>query len=242
MPKNPFDFDDWLLKLKEHGLNYFIEGGQAVNLWALRYLDDIPALEQYLPFNSKDCDIWVDYKTLQKISDILDGRLIKSESPIDGQIGIFTSYDDPDKKMDLLSGVFGILPSEIEKVCRRVYSLGDYRVIDPLYLFKGKCHNYLHLPQSGRNDKKHVAMLVLVMPRHIAMLLDFAQDDSSALTARQLVKEIKFLMSFAKDSSVRETLKDFGLTMKDLLPIQELEDSKLEQVAKFAKLSLGKQK
>ena len=78
-------------------------------------------------------------------------------------------------------------------------------------------------------------MLVLVMPRHIAMLLDFAQDDSSALTARQLVKEIKFLMGFAKDSSVRETLKEFGLTMKDLLPIQELEDSKLEQVAKFAK-------
>jgi len=36
MPKNPFDFDDWLLTLKEHGLNYFIEGGQAVNLWALR--------------------------------------------------------------------------------------------------------------------------------------------------------------------------------------------------------------
>ena len=240
MLKNPFDFDDWLLKLKEQGLNYFIEGGQAVNLWALRYLDDIPALEQYLPFNSKDCDIWVDYKTLQKISDVLEGQLIKGESPIDGQIGIFTSYDDPDKKMDLLSGVFGISPAEMDKVCRRVYSLGDYRVIDPLYLFKGKCHNYLHLPQSGRNDKKHVAMLVLVIPRHIAMLLDVAHDDSSALTGRQLLKEIKFLMDFDHDACVRETLKDFGLTIKDLLPVKELADSQLKQVANFAKRSLGK--
>jgi len=98
------------------------------------------------------------------------------------------------------------------------------------------------LPQSGRNDKKHVAMLVLVIPRHMAMLLDLAHDNANALTGRQLVKEIKFLMGFAKDSSVRETLKEFGLTMNDLLPIQELKDSKLEQVAKFAKLSLGKQR
>ncbi|MGB2011584.1 MAG: hypothetical protein ACPHYF_08655 [Akkermansiaceae bacterium] len=75
MPKDPFDFDDWLLKLKEHGLNYFVEGRQAVNLWALRYFDEIPELAEYLPFNSKDCDIWVDYQTLQKISSVLTGRL-----------------------------------------------------------------------------------------------------------------------------------------------------------------------
>jgi len=79
MLKDPFDFDDWLLKLKEHGLNYFIEGGQAVNLWALRYLKVAPDLKNYLPFNSKDCDIWVDYDTLRKISSVLKGRLIKSE-------------------------------------------------------------------------------------------------------------------------------------------------------------------
>lgn len=60
MAKEPFDFDDWLLKLKEHDLDYFVEGGQAVNLWALRYFDVIPELRRHLPFNSKDCDIWVD--------------------------------------------------------------------------------------------------------------------------------------------------------------------------------------
>lgn len=214
-------------------MDYFVEGGQAVNLWALRYFDDIPALAQYLPFNSKDCDIWVDYQTLQRISSVLEGRLIRSQSPIDGQVGIFTSLDDPDKKMDLLNGVFGISPSEMKKVCRRVYTVGDYKVIDPLYLFKGKCHNYLHLPQGARNDKKHIAMLALVIPHHIAMLLDCAEDDSHPLTARQLLREIKLLMGFAGDPSVRQTMADFDFTINDLLPLHKLRSSRLKQVSRF---------
>lgn len=136
--------------------------------------------------------------------------------------------------MDLLSGVFGILPAEMEKVCRRVYSIGDYRVIDPLYLFKGKCHNYQGLPQGGRNDGKHIAMLALVIPQHLAMLLSCAEDAFNPLTGRQVLREIKLLMKLTKDTCVKETMAEFGLTVNDLLPTQELKNSTLEQVTHFS--------
>jgi hypothetical protein len=44
-----------LLSSSEQGEFPVLVGGQAVNLWALLFLDEEPSLGQFLPFTSSDC-------------------------------------------------------------------------------------------------------------------------------------------------------------------------------------------
>lgn len=53
------DYADFLTSLDNEGKAYFMEGGQAVNLWA-EYYSRVPAKEEQLnelrPFTSKICE------------------------------------------------------------------------------------------------------------------------------------------------------------------------------------------
>ena len=55
------DYLDFLGGLGAANAPYFLEGGQAVNFWAEYFSNKGAgeALEQYRPFTSKDCDLWV---------------------------------------------------------------------------------------------------------------------------------------------------------------------------------------
>lgn len=44
-------------------------GGQAVNLWALVFLNDEPELKKCRPFTSKDCDVVASTEWTRKIAD-----------------------------------------------------------------------------------------------------------------------------------------------------------------------------
>jgi len=213
MEKEPADFLDWLQALNQENLNYFIGGGQAVNVWALRYLNEAPELREYFPFNSKDCDIWIDHNTFREIPNILKGNLVKSMSPLDGQLGILSSLEDPDKKLDLLSGIYGIKENEIKN--------------------KGKCHNHHDLPQKDRNDLKHLNMLSLLIPDHLEMIIEPAEDPNSGITGRDALKEIKLLLSFQKDTAVKETLLKMEIPLSELLPQKRMRSSPLQELSKF---------
>ncbi len=47
MSKEPSAYYAWLNELKKHEIHYFLEGGQAVNLWAFRFIGDNAQLEKY---------------------------------------------------------------------------------------------------------------------------------------------------------------------------------------------------
>jgi hypothetical protein len=56
---------EYLQSLRASKTEYFLEGGQAVNFWA-EYIDahiQSRPLSPMRPFTSKDCDIWVSFKT-----------------------------------------------------------------------------------------------------------------------------------------------------------------------------------
>lgn len=60
---------DFLQSLSECGDNYFVEGGQAVNYWA-EYIDaenPVQPLEMLRPFTSKDCDVWINHTTWERL-------------------------------------------------------------------------------------------------------------------------------------------------------------------------------
>lgn len=46
------------IKLQQINLDVVVVGGQAVNLWAYQYYENLPQLEISVPFSSEDLDFY----------------------------------------------------------------------------------------------------------------------------------------------------------------------------------------
>jgi hypothetical protein len=174
------DYTVFLKNLDNQGNTYFLERGQAVNFWAEYYSqrsDSENNLSPFRPFTSKDCDIWVDFKTLNFIKTLTQqGSFKKGTSPIDGQLAIYTLDGSPPKTIDLMGSVYGIPIKKNDKLNLRALNYEGIRVLDPLYLFQSKCHCLCNLPQEGRQDKKHLFILLAVVPEYLRELLQHAKE------------------------------------------------------------------
>ncbi len=221
--------------LQRSGADYFLGGGQAVNYWS-GYFRNIYGssigLDDFIPFVSKDCDLWVDYGAFRYFENA-EGHLNKSESPADGQLAIYTIPGEEKLTVDLMTCIYGIPMHEIDRILKRAQTIDEIIVIDPIYLFKAKCSNFVGLPQGGRQDGKHVEMLLCILPAYFRTLLDAA--DSQEITDRQLIQELKFLRDLCKkDGSVKKVLHEKDLTTADLLPIAHFKEAKSQKLRDFA--------
>jgi hypothetical protein len=226
---------DFLHSLRESGGTYFVEGGQAVNYWA-EYIDsENPArpLETLRPFTSKDCDVWINHTTWERLKKSPGGKLQKGTSPSDGQLGILTLQEDPLRVVDLMSTVYGIPLRDHPRLLERVIDNGNIKVMDPIFLFRSKCHCLLGLDQSGRQDARHVRMLSLILPEYLTLLID--QADAENLGERAILKEIKLLKKILGTSACRRALEQLEIEPNTLIPWSKLETCELEIQAAFAR-------
>jgi hypothetical protein len=233
------DYLDFLGDLGAANAPYFLEGGQAVNLWAEYFSNKGAegAMNRFRPFTSKDCDLWVSFAAFRHIeSAVRGGKLIKGTSPADGQIGIFTLEGDRPLRIDLMSNVYGIDQARIPRVLERAIIIGGISIIDPLSLFQSKCHCLLGLDQTGRQDDKHVRMLCQLLPEHFR---DALEDTLSGLsTQRALISELKLLQRILKLQKVRQALQNIGADPVTLFPTKQLLSCGLATVEAFATTAL----
>ena len=231
----PGDYLGILRILTTDGCPYFLEGGQAVNFWAEYFtLRDhgLKTLAPFQPFTSKDCDLWVSLAALQHFERNPDGKLVKGASPADGQLAVFTTRGTPPLKIDLMSGVFGVPAGDMDRLQQRAIEIGGVKILDPLFLFKGKCHNLVKLPQGNRQDRKHVMMLGLIIPIYFEELI--GETQGGRLDERQVIREIKLLLQMGRDGWVRQALKKVGLSLVDMIPITLLRSCGLPKIERFA--------
>ena len=230
------DYLPFLQELSKCGEGYFLEGGQAVNFWAEFFVNQpdgiAPAIADYLPLTSKDCDIWVHWDCFHKLCEDLGDALVKSESPVDGQLGIYTLKSEPRQVVDLMSLVFGIPIANNLRLLERSLEIGGVRSLDPIHLFQSKCACWLDLDQSSRQDEKHVRILALILPAYFTMLHFRAL--AGEITERQLIKEIKLLRKISNIARVRRATKELGMNPDQLLPLDLLCDSELPLIRNFA--------
>ncbi|MEN9576716.1 MAG: hypothetical protein RL514_4571 [Verrucomicrobiota bacterium] len=117
-------------------------------------------------------------------------------------------------------------------VCGRPLELNGVLVMDPIYLFKAKCHNLVELSQARRKDEKHLLMLRDILPAFFAFLI--RQCQSGNLKERTLLKNIRLLRALAKDPITKQALARLGVKIDDLLPVSALRRSGLPKVEHFA--------
>lgn len=229
------DYAAFLHKLGASNTDYFLEGGQAVNFWAEYYSvkGADSGLAPFLPFTSKDCDIWVSYAAYKYLRSQPDGgTLIEGTSPADGQLGIFSLDTDPKIAVDLMTNVYGIPQDKIPRLTERALIIDGIRVMDPIFLFQCKCHCLLDLDQIGRQDEKHVRMLSIVVPSHLENLLE--ETIAGNITERALLNELKLLLTIWKTSKCKTALQKISMNPEQLLPVRSLLACGLEKIQRFA--------
>lgn len=228
------DFADFLRELAKRSDQQFLVGGQAVNFWAevfdrKGHHNELPAMR---PFTSKDCDVWVGGSLWNELKATEKGRLICGQSPADGQLGILKLGGDPVQLVDFLSGIYGFRPQEQKKLYDRALMFDGVKVIDPISLFRSKCHCFLHLDQADRQDERHVRIMALVLPEYLALLA--GEVESGGLSARSVIREIKWLEKTVGLAACRRAMEMLGIAKNSLIPFARLKRSEAEELRRYA--------
>jgi hypothetical protein len=234
------DFIGFLRSLEERGISHFLEGGQAVNFWTEYMLSrsgNAQGLRDFLPFTSRDCDVWVDWEAMKSLKARDGDSIITSKSPADGQLGILVLEGEPQRLVDLMSGVFGIPPEDNRRLAERALKVNGIRVLDPLHLFLCKCHCLINLDQADRQDEKHLRMLARILPLYLGMLLDEAEAGS--LEERSFLNEVKLLRKMTSRSVVRRALAKIGANAESLFPVARMKTSSLPKLSRFVSSTWG---
>lgn len=247
------DYVEYLQSLEAASQDHFLIGGQAVNFWAeyfeRRGHDD--ELSSLRPFTSKDCDVWLGGRLWTQIKEAERTRLIVGSSPADGQLGILTLRASPPLLVDMMSAIFGFKPSENQYLRDRALVFNGVRIMDPISLFRCKCHCLVHLDQAGRQDARHVRVLSLVLPQYLSGLIALVtpsvhpclhQSPESTLQSeldqpiheRNVLKEIKHLRKILSTSVCRRALAGLSISPESLIPWETIRCSGSSRLAKFA--------
>ncbi len=180
-----------LVRLGDLADHLVLVGGQAVNFWAERYRDAVPALAAAAPFTSKDVDFCGNRQDVDAIAARLGGDAHHAE-PFDPgpNIGVVLAKDDTDKliRIDILRVPFGLDAAEVRRLSvglDEVFEDGrvaPLRVMHPVISMESRAYNTAFLPGYGQ-------------PEGVQQLR------ASVLCAHEFLREI------LRDGRVRDVLK-----------------------------------
>ncbi len=129
-----------------------------------------------------------------------------------------------------MSGVYGIRQDELARLCERApifYHQGH----QSHYLFRSKCHCFLGLDHSDRQDERHVRMLALILPEYLSILIGEAAAGNLGEPA--VLKEIKLLRKILATSVCRRALEQLEIKTLALIPWIKLETCTLDTLSAF---------
>jgi hypothetical protein len=212
-PRPPEDFAA-VLATKEPVL---LVGGQAVNLWALHYHDRTADLA---PFTSRDADVLGDAETLAEL-----GRLAGSKPqvfplrPPTNEAGVVIAKDAAGSPMliEVLRQVHGANKTELTSPVYTM-ALGEnqvpVQVPGPIALLQAKLANVADLNQAGRQDGRHVLILLCLLPAYLAELQQAAIEDR--LAERTLIEFLERLLAVVTAGKARKVLRDLNTDPRGL--------------------------
>jgi hypothetical protein len=171
-------------------------GGQAVNLWAIYYQERIVGLT---PFVSRDADVLGDRETLKAL-----GKLVGAKPqffplrPPSNEVGVVITKDANGQPLliEVLRSVHGVTNEELSEPIYTM-AIGEsgvhVQVPGPIVLLKAKIANLADLPQAGRQDARHVAILTRLLPAYLEDLQKAASE--GRMEERKLIGFLERLLA-----------------------------------------------
>lgn len=210
-----------------------IVGGHAVNLWAVYFLSrGVGELSQYLPFTSKDLDLVGTWDLLECLHERLKGKLSRSEprSPVLGRL-VVSSPSGEELTIEVLHTVNGL---DFKELGRTIDLQADDvfgRVLMPHLVLKAKIENAVTIDQTGRNDVKHVGMMILGVRAFITELA--AQVAEGEFNARTLVNFLGEIWEIVTSSKAISATRMWDFDFTKVWPVAELASTGSAKISRW---------
>ncbi|MEI7927864.1 MAG: hypothetical protein WCH40_04880 [Verrucomicrobiales bacterium] len=186
----------------------------------------------YLPFTSKDLDLVGTAGLLERLHLQIKGNLKRSEprSPVLGRIesprpggGVLL--------VEVLHTVKGLNHKELGRTMDLVIGDLKARVLVPHLMLKAKIENAVDIDQEGRNDVKHVRMMILCMRAFITEFCCFVSDEK--VSGRALTNVLEETFSIISSPKAEKATNLWGIDFSEVWPREELKASGGEKVARW---------
>lgn len=189
-------------------------------------------MARFLPFRSKDLDLVGTMELLVKLQRRFKGVVLRSEprSPVFGRLEI-PGKDGGVLKIEVLHTVLGLDSQDLARtiVLRAGAILG--RVPMPQLVLKAKIANAALIKQEGRQDEKHVRMMILCVAAFIRELL--ANHRSGALGERPVVNLLEEIREIVTSANAEKASQLWSLDFSEVWPMAELRDAGDGKIARW---------
>lgn len=210
-----------------------IVGGHAANLWAIYFLSKgVGELSKYLPFTSKDLDLVGTWDLLERLHGKLKGQLSRSESrsPVLGRL-LVPSPSGDELIIEVLHTVKGLNFKELGRTIDLQADDVFGRVLMPHLVLKAKIENAVTIDQTGRNDIKHVNMMILGVRAFIAEIS--AQVAEGDFSERTLVNFLGEIWEIVTSSQARSAAGMWNFDFTKVWPVDELASTGNAKIARW---------
>jgi len=210
-----------------------VVGGHAVNLWSDYFLaGGINELACYVPFTSKDLDLLGTPGLLNRLHESHQGKLTRSEprSPVIGRLEI------PRKgggilRLEVLHTVKGLNAKDLTRTMELRIEGMAAQVLLPHLILKAKIENSGSIAQEGRNDVKHVRMMILCMRAFILELLGFV--GLGKISERALVNILEETLEIVTGPNAVRAANLWGFDFSTLWPMEDLRKAGDGKIARW---------
>lgn len=210
-----------------------VVGGHAVNLWSHYYMHKgVSELRCYRPFTSKDLDLVGTAGLLERLHLQLKGNLKRSEprSPVLGRIesprpggGVLS--------VEVLHTVKGLNSKDLGRTMDLVIDELEARVLLPHLALKAKIENAADISQEGRNDVKHVRMMILCMRAFIVEFAGLVREGK--VSERALVNTLEETFAVISGPKAEKAAMLWSFDFSQVWPMDQLKASGGEKVARW---------
>lgn len=201
------------------GRPYVLIGGQAVNFWAERYLEDEPALRKFAPFTSRDIDYFGGKADVEYMAGQLKRKPVypywRAMTALAGTIPL--QLEAHDTVIEVVRLVPGVDAERVEKSALPSSFLGhELRVIFPVHLLICKAHLARTIDQINRQDVFHLKVMLLCVRSFLAESLQ--QVEAGAITVRDWLNIVKDLLAFTESDLGRNVARQHDIDWSVILP------------------------
>jgi hypothetical protein len=211
-----------------------VVGGQAINLWAITFLESGDPALAASKYGSGDMDLLQDDRVLAMLRSLPGWRYEKPSLWNFGEIRTGFAFgkteDGRPLLVEVLSKINGLDAADLTAVATVNVGSIEYRLLDPLVMLKAKCANVRGLKQDGnppRHDRDHLHIIAQCFPRYLSYLFEKAASDP--LFEKDASTGVSRAFAILTDRKIAATLIAERIDPRSLVP-QELATSTVEKI------------